>query len=164
MGGGRGERKKKDTSNNSYNKLKHVSVKKLGLTIRKKISYFFCKYPKQQLRHRSFLSSGHDYTYLSTVRPELTEREGNAKTGCKHKPRERFTKLKVTESNQESMHQVALSRVLCPSKKFPESQKWLGKHTWQWGLCKTLNPSGDSMGKLAKYIQCWLLKLSLRLC
>lgn len=111
-------------------------------------------------RHRHFLSSEDDYTNLGTVRPKLTEREGNTETGCKHKPREHLTKLEVTESNLECMHQVALSRVLCPGKKFPELQKRLGK---QRVLCKILTPSGDSMGKLVKYIQCLLLQLSLRL-
>lgn len=110
-------------------------------------------------RHRHFLCSEDSYTNLSTVRPKLTERKGNTETGCKHKPRKHFTKLEVTESNLEGMHQVALSRVLCPGKKFLELQKWLGK---QWVLHKILTPSGDSMGKLVKYIQCSLLKLSLR--
>jgi len=64
-------------------KLNHVSVEKWGLKVRKKrkCSYFFYKGPKEQLVIKaSFPADG--YTCLSTVRLELTKREGNTKTGA----------------------------------------------------------------------------------
>lgn len=144
----------------SYNKLNHGSVEKLPL-ISGKIQLVLWLISQTAATHRSFLSSGDDSTNLSTVRPELTEREANTKTSCKHKPRQHFPKLEMRDSNPvcTSCHRPAPS----DPNKFLKLQKLLGRHTQPAGLCKILSPSGDSTGKLAEYIWGWLVKLSLRL-
>jgi len=87
----------KDTSD-ELQQIKPCFCEKAGTEELYKFQLLLLQISQAAARHRSFLSSGHDYTYLSAVRPELPEREGNTKTGCKHKPREHFTKLKVTKS------------------------------------------------------------------